>query len=111
MKTVVDPHFSAHTILIAIDRQKSWNYQYTYVTHGIVSSRKSTFDHCHMVKVKTPFPEGFSPIGMSGSALYGMDRSGNVRFGGAVIEFNEYTNEYMVIGAAILSGLLGHENA
>jgi len=64
-----------------------------------------------MVKVKTLFPEGFSPIGMSGSALYGMDRSGNVRFGGAVIEFNEYTNEYMVIGAAILSGLLGHENA
>ena len=64
-----------------------------------------------MVKVKTPFPEGFSPIGMSGSALYGMDRNGNVRFGGAVIEFNEYTNEYMVIGAAILPGLLGHENA
>lgn len=64
-----------------------------------------------MVKVKTPFPEGFSPIGMSGSALYGMDRSGNVRFGGTVIEFNEYTNEYMVIGAAILSGLLGYENA
>lgn len=64
-----------------------------------------------MVKVKTPFPEGFSPIGMSGSALYGMDRNGNVRFGGTVTEFNEYTNEYMVIGAAILSGLLGHENA
>lgn len=63
-----------------------------------------------MVKVKTPFPEGLSPIGMSVSA-YGMDRSGNVRFGSTVIEFNEYTNEYMVIGAAILSGLLGHENA
>ena len=64
-----------------------------------------------MVKVKTPFPEGFSPIGMSGSALYGMDRNGNVRFSGTVIEFNEYTNEYMVIDASILSGVLGHENA
>jgi len=85
--------------------------QQAYVTNGIVSSRKSTFDHCHMVKVKAPIPEGFSPRGMSGSAVYGMDRNGNVRFSGTVIEFNEYTNEYMVIDASILSGVLGHENA
>lgn len=85
--------------------------QQAYVTNGMVSSRKSTFDHCHMVKVKTPIPEGFSPRGMSGSAVYGMDRHGNIRFGGTVIEFNEYTNEYMVIDSAVLAGVLGHENA
>ena len=85
--------------------------QQAYVTNGIVSSKKSTFDHCHMVKLKTPIPEGFSPRGMSGSAVYGVDRDGCVRLGGAVIEFNEYTNEYMVIDAAVLVGMLGHENA
>ncbi|KKN65699.1 hypothetical protein LCGC14_0479240 [marine sediment metagenome] len=85
--------------------------QQAYVTNGMVSSRKSTFDHCHMVKVKTPIPEGFSPRGMSGSAVYGVDRHGNVRFGGMVIEFNEYTNEYMVIDSAVLAGVLYHENA
>lgn len=85
--------------------------QQAYVTNGMVSSRKSTFDHCHMVKVKTPIPEGFSPRGMSGSAVYGVDRHGNIRFGGTVIEFNEYTNEYMVIDSAVLAGVLGHENA
>ena len=85
--------------------------QQAYVTNGIVSSRKSNFDHCHMVKVKAPVPKGFSPRGMSGSAVYGVDRDGNVRFGGTVIELNEYTNEYMVIDAAVLSGVLGHENA
>lgn len=85
--------------------------QQAYVTKGIVSSRKSTFDHYHMVKVKTPVPKGFSPRGMSGSAVYGKDRSGNIRFGGTVIEFNEYTNEYLVIDAAVLSGLLDHVNA
>ncbi len=48
---------------------------------------------------------------MSGSAVYGLDRHGNIRFGGTVIEFNEYTNEYMVIDSAVLAGVLGHENA
>lgn len=85
--------------------------QQAYVTNGIVSSRKSTFDHCHLVKVKTPVPEGASPRGMSGSAVYGVDQDGNVRFGGTVIEFNECTNEYMVIDAAVLSRVLGHKNA
>lgn len=85
--------------------------QQAYVTNGMVSSRKSTFDHCHMVKVKTPIPEGFSPRGMSGSAVYGVDRHGDIRFGGTVIEFNDYTNEYMVIDSAVLAGVLGHENA
>jgi hypothetical protein len=85
--------------------------QQAYVTNGVVSSRKSTFDHCHMLKVKTPIPEGFSPRGMSGSAVYGKDQNGNLRFGGTVIEFNEYTKEYMVIDAVILSGVLGNENS
>lgn len=82
--------------------------QQAYVTNGMVSSRNSTFDNCHMVKVKTPIPDGFSPRGMSGSAVYGVDLHGNIRFGGTVIEFNEYTNEYMVIDSAVLAGVLGH---
>lgn len=85
--------------------------QQAYVTNGFVSSKKSTYEYCYMLSVKTPTPSGFSPVGMSGSAVYGWDQNGNLRFGGTVIEFNEYTNEYMVIDAAILSGVLGNENA
>lgn len=85
--------------------------QQAYVTNGIVSSRKSVFHHCHMVKVKTPVPVGFSPRGMSGSAVYGVGQDGEVRFGGTLIEFNEYTKEYMVIDSAVLAEMLGHENA
>jgi len=82
-----------------------------YATNGLISSRKSLSDHCHMIKVKTPIPNNRSPRGMSGSAVYGLDQTGNFRFGGTVIAFNEYTNEYMVIDAAILSGVLGHDDA
>lgn len=84
--------------------------QQAYVTNGIVAARKSSFDHCHMVKVRTPTPGGFSPRGMSGSAVYGSDRQGNVRFAGTVIEFNDYTDEYLVIDSKVLSAMLSHEN-
>ena len=85
--------------------------QQAFVTNGIVSSRKSTFDYCHMVKVKTPTPDGYSPDGMSGSPVYVTDNNGKIRFGGVVIEFNIYTEEYMVIDSRVIRELLGKENS
>jgi len=82
-----------------------------FITNGIVSSRKSTFDYCHMVKVKTPTPDGFSPDGMSGSPVYVTDDEGKMRFGGVVIEFNIYTEEYMVIDSRVIKELLDKENS
>lgn len=84
--------------------------QQAYVTNGLVSSRKSTSCYCHMVKVKTPIQEGWSPRGMSGSAVYGVDQYGKIRFGGTLIEFNQYTEEYMVIDSSVLARMLNQEN-
>lgn len=95
----------------AICYEKCKIQQQAYVTNGMVASRKSIYKYCHMVKVRTPIPDGFSPRGMSGSAVYGRDRQGNVRFAGTVIEFNECTDEYLVIDPAVLRGVLGKENA
>jgi len=85
--------------------------QQAYVTNGFVSSRKSLFDYCHMLKVKTPTPEGMSPNGMSGSAVYVVDKNGVVKFAGTVIEHNSFTDEFLVIDSTVLSELLRAENA
>jgi hypothetical protein len=85
--------------------------QQAFVTNGIVSSRKSSSDYCHMLKVKTPTPGGYSPDGMSGSPVYATDKQGNTRLAGVVIEFNIYTEEYLVIGSEVLRELLRRENA
>ena len=85
--------------------------QQAYVTNGYVSSRKSLFEYCHMLKVKTPTPDGMSPDGMSGSAVYGVDHNGNSRLAGTVIEYNSHTNEYLVIDSMVLSKLLETKNA
>ena len=70
----------------SIDYEKRKIRQQAYVTNGYVSSRKSFFDFCHMLKVKTPVPDGMSPNGMSGSAVYAVDCTGNAKFAGTVIE-------------------------
>ncbi len=85
--------------------------QQAYVTNGIVSARKSTFDHCHMLKVKTPTPEGYSPDGMSGSPVYAEDNNGKIKFSGTIIEFNMCTEEFMVIDSQIIRELLRRKNA
>jgi len=82
-----------------------------YVTNGIVSAKNSNFDYCHMLKVKTPTPEGFSPDGMSGSPVYAEDEQGEIRLAGVVIEFNIYTEEFLVIDALVIRELLSDENS
>lgn len=95
----------------AVDYDASKIKQQAYVTNGFVSSRKSIFDYCHMLKVKTPVPSGMSSNGMSGSAVYAVDNKGNVRFAGTVIEHNSFTDEFLVIDSMVLSELLRAENA
>ncbi|MDX8399041.1 MAG: hypothetical protein R8K20_02185, partial [Gallionellaceae bacterium] len=75
--------------------------QQAYVTNGFVSSRKALFDYCNMLKVKTTIPDGMSPNGMSGSAVYAKDSNGNVRFAGTVIEHNSLTDEFLVIDSIV----------
>ena len=84
--------------------------QQAYVTNGMVSARKSTFDHCQMLKVKAPTPEGYLPDGMSGSPVYAKDKNGKIKIAGTVIEFNMYTEEFMVIDSQIIRELLSREN-
>jgi len=85
--------------------------QQAYVTNGLVSSRKSFFDFCHMLKVKTPVPVGYAPNGMSGSPVYATDQSGKTRLAGTVIEYNSYTDEFLVIDSSVIRELLRRENA
>lgn len=94
-----------------IDYENKKIKKQAYVTNGLVASRESLFDYCHMLKVKNPFPEGMSPNGMSGSAVYGVDRNGNSKLAGTVIEYNATTKEFLIIDAIVLSNLLEVENS
>ncbi|MGD9212513.1 MAG: hypothetical protein PVI90_17150 [Desulfobacteraceae bacterium] len=95
----------------AIEYERNNIRQQAYVTNGYLSSRKSMFDFCHMLKVRTPVPEGLSPNGMSGSPVYAIDQSYRDRFAGTVIEYNSYTDEFLVIDSSVLQELLRRENA
>jgi hypothetical protein len=95
----------------AVDYEVCKVRQQAYVTNGFVSSRKNLFNFCHMLKVKTPVPDGMSPNGMSGSAVYAVDQKGNVKLAGTVIEHNSLTDEFLVIDSIVLSELLRTENA
>lgn len=95
----------------SVDYESGIIKQQAYVTNGLLSSRKSLFAHCYMLKVKTPVPAGVSPNGMSGSAVYAVDKRGTVKFAGTVIEYNQFTAEFLVIDSVVLSGLLRTENA
>lgn len=94
-----------------VDYEKRKIRQQAYVTNGYISSRKSLFDYCHMLKVKTPTPKDMSPDGISGSAVYGVDRNGNAKLAGTVIEYNSFTNEFLVIDGIVLRKLLETKNA
>lgn len=94
-----------------IDYEEGKISQQAYVTNGVVSSRRSLFEHCHMLKVKTPCPKACSPKGMSGSPVYGEDSDGNVKYAGTVIEFNSHTDEYLIIDFSILVETLRSANA
>jgi len=82
-----------------------------YVTNGIISSRESSSDFCHLLKVKTPFPENLSPNGMSGSPVYAINKQGELGLSGTIIEFNSYTEEFLVIDSAVLREIIQRENA
>lgn len=85
--------------------------QQAYLTNGYVSSRTSLYDYCQMLKVRQPVPDSFSPNGMSGSPVFAIDRSGNAKYAGTVIEYNSLTNEFLVIDSSVLFELLRRENA
>ena len=82
-----------------------------YFTNGIVSSRESSSEFCYLLKVKTPVPEELSPNGMSGSPVYAINQQGRLGLSGTIIEFNKYTQEYLVIDSTVLRELLRRENA
>lgn len=82
-----------------------------YVVNGIISSRESGSDFCHLLKVKIPFPENLSPNGMSGSPVYAINRNRVLGLSGTIIEFNIFTNEFLVIDSLVLRELLKRENA
>ncbi len=95
----------------SIEYEKHIIRQQAYLTNGYVSSRKSMFDFCFMLKVKTPVPEGLTPNGMSGSPVYAIDYNNSIRFAGTIIEHNSYTDEFLVIDSVILQELLRRINA
>lgn len=82
-----------------------------FVTNGLIATRRSLYEHCYYLKVKTPFPSGMGPNGMSGSAVYIRDKGNNVRLAGTIIEYNDLTNEYLAIDAKILQGALRSADA
>lgn len=73
-----------------------------YVTNGIEYAKKSSYDHCHYLKVKTPTPNSYSPNGMSGSPVYALDLHDRIRLAGTLIGYNRYTNEFLVIDSSII---------
>lgn len=85
--------------------------QQAYVTNGYTSSRKSLFDFCHMLKVKTPIPDGMSPNGMSGSPVYATDQRNKIYLAGTVIEYNIATDEFLIIDSSVIRELLNRINA
>ncbi|WP_339843211.1 hypothetical protein [uncultured Halopseudomonas sp.] len=93
-----------------IDYEKAKITQQAYVTNGLVSTRESLSGNCSILKVKIPTPEKYSPDGMSGSAVYSEDIFGNILLSGMVIEFNIYTEEYIVIDSTLIRELLCQEN-
>jgi hypothetical protein len=94
-----------------IDYEKKKIKPKAYVTNGIVSTRVSKSDHCYLLKVKTPYPKGLSPDGMSGSPVYAINKQGRFGLAGTIIEFNFFTNEFLVIESAVLRELIRRENA
>lgn len=94
-----------------VDSEKKKIKPQALVTNGFVSSRKSPSAHCSYVKVQTPSPFGWAPNGMSGSAVYVTDVLGKTRFAGTLIEFNELTDEFLVIDPTPLHTMLKMEHS
>jgi len=77
-----------------------------YATNCHIRNRRSPFSLCYYVKMVTPIPTGMSPNGMSGTPAYGVSRLGSPAYCGTVIEYNESTSEYLVIGPEVLVNAL-----
>ncbi len=94
-----------------VDYEKKEIKPQALVINGFVSSRKSPFAHCSYVAVQNSSPFGWFPNGMSGSAVYVTDVLGKTRFAGTLIEFNEHTNEFLVIDPTPLYAMLKIEHS
>lgn len=77
------------------------SYQ-AYLTNGILSTNKSTFDFCYFIRLISPIPNGMHPNGMSGSPIYGITEDKRCVYCGTIIKYNRFTGEYLVIGPEIL---------
>lgn len=94
-----------------VDSEKNKIKPQALIVNGFISSRKSPYAHCSYVRVQTSSPFGWAPNGMSGSAVYVTDELGKTRFAGTLIEFNEFTDEFLVIDPTPLQALLNMEHS
>ena len=84
---------------------KKISYQ-AYTTNGALSTNKSPFYFCYLIRMITPIPSGMSPNGMSGSPLYGITHNHQPVYCGTIIKHSEFMDEYLVIGPEVLFNAL-----
>lgn len=93
-----------------IDYELSNIKSQAYVTDSYISTRPSNFNECIYIKFDKPKPNNIDANGMSGSPIYSLDKIGNIKYSGMIIEFNALTGEYLAIGPNILYELLRQAN-
>jgi hypothetical protein len=81
-----------------------------HISNRIISSRISSFAFCYYLKVPEDFLGETSYKGLSGSPVYIKSKENIVGLAGTIIEFNEYTNEFLVIDSIVLREYLEREN-
>ncbi|MCC6444125.1 MAG: hypothetical protein IT210_11815 [Armatimonadetes bacterium] len=80
---------------------KKISYQ-AYMTNGCLGVAKAPFDLCYSIRMKTPIPDNMDPKGMSGTPLYGINHNRKIVYCGMLIQYGEFTGEYIAIGPEIL---------
>jgi hypothetical protein len=90
----------------AIDYDQQIIRKQAYLTNGLVTATKSSFDFCYFIKLIQPIPDGMSPNGMSGTPVYGVTNQGMPVYCGTIIEYNKFDGEYLIISPEILVNTL-----
>lgn len=76
--------------------------QQCFRTNGFLNiKRADEYDGCYWLKMKNPVTKDFSndPQGMSGSIVYYIDDAANADILGMIIEYNRFTQEYLLISS------------
>lgn len=94
----------------AIDYESCVIRSQAYFTYGLISAKKSISDYCTNIKIQSPTPSGLPPTGMSGSAVYVTRNNNQFSLAGTVIEYNTFTNEFLVIDSSVIVNFLRQIN-